>query len=142
MVSALINGFIGLGLSLYVGIKHFDCSLSDVLSWVVASNLAGIVALLATLKAESVPWMRQNLLNHTLKTWSFLAILYFFLLVVISPPFQGFNHFFAMLIPLLFSQGFGIILFGPIQDSLVRRQQLKVQELSSPEESSELTIEI
>ncbi len=123
MKSALINGFIGLVLSLFVSLHFFDGSVADVLRSVIVSNFAGMIALLVTLKLESFPWLRKHFLNHTLKTWSLLSVTYFMILFALAPSFQSYTHFFAMLLPLILSVGFGIILFGPIQDHFVRKQQ-------------------
>lgn len=127
MTSALINGFTGLTLSFWIGVEVFDFSPTEVLFFVLISNIAGLIALLSTLRAEQNSWLKKHLLNHFLKTWSFLAILYFGILLTFCPPLRDPKTLLCLALPLILSYGFGILAFGPIQDAIVRRGQKKTQ---------------
>jgi len=122
MISALLNGIVGLSLSILVGTQALNLTLVDSLRCVLSSNIAGLFALLTTLQAERFlkPW-----LNRSLKTWALLLILYLGGLIATAPVLRDSKTLVYLLFPLILSTGFSILVFGPIQDRLVRRQQRK-----------------
>jgi hypothetical protein len=123
MITAFMNGLIGLSVSLGIGTKYFEMDLADILIAVLAANFAVIIALLCTLKAEKIQWITKYVLNRSLKTWSFLSAIFLLIVTTASPPLRNLSTLAGMLFPLILSAGFGIIIFGPIQDGFVRRQQ-------------------
>lgn len=123
MIIALINGIIGLTLSIYLGTEILDLSLLSSLNCVLAANIAGFTSLLFTLKAEKTSWIKKYLLNRTLKTWGFLSIIFFGILFIFEPNLKNFKILSYLILPLILSTGFMIVLFGPIQDALQRREQ-------------------
>ncbi len=125
MTSALLNGLIGLCLSLGIGMRYYDQTWTDIAFTVLASNIAAFISLLATLRAERVTWIRKYLLNRSIKTWSFLTFFYFSILLSLSPTLHSSENFLGLILPLILSTGFAIIGFGPIQDRLVRQEQRK-----------------
>jgi hypothetical protein len=125
MKSAILNGTLGLALSLGIGTRLLNLDASNILMAVVAANLGAVLGLLLTLQAEKVSWIRTKLLNRSLKTWSFMILIFLGVLLSIAPVMRD-PHVLAYLIfPLVLSTGFGILIFGPIQDQIVRRQQRK-----------------
>lgn len=125
MIAALVNGLVGLGICLGIGLNLLHMGIGDIFISVLASNLASLLSLLVTLHAERIPWIKENILNRSLKTWGLLSCSYLGLLICLAPPLRQSPHFFYLLAPLVLSTGFAILLFGPIQDFLVRRQQRK-----------------
>jgi hypothetical protein len=131
MTSALINGFIGLGLSLWIGTQALDFSAKDIIYFVVISNFASVISLILTLAAEKNPWLKKTFLNHTLKTWAMLATLYYSILLFFCPLLRSTHALLYLSLPLILSTGFGILAFGPIQDQIVRKGQKKTPEIST-----------
>ncbi len=125
MIAAFIVGTIGFVISLWVGINFMKLDLTDVLLCILASNSAGLIALLSTLYAQKRFKCLQKLVRSSIGAWTFLSLQYFGILLLLSPPLRELSVFMAMFFPLILSTGFFIILFGPIQDFLVRQQQKK-----------------
>ena len=125
MTCALINGLVGLALSLLIGMGVLEFPFGEVIFIVLISNIAGLVSLLVTLRAEKSPWLKETWLNHFLKTWLFLAIQYFGILLGFCSSLRSPGSMLLLVFPLILSTGFGIIIFGPIQDIIVKRSQKK-----------------
>ncbi len=130
MIISLVSGFLGLFLSLMIGNFLLDINMIDLLSCVGISNLAAFVALLTTLRIErTLLFLKYTARRRAIKTWIFLAILYFGLLIVFVPMLRNPSTLLIFSIPLVLSTGFSILVFGPIQDRLIwRQQQHKIQE--------------
>lgn len=126
MISALLNGLVGLALCLGVGLYYVDLLPEEILYCVLVSNGAALVALLVTLKAEKYPWFKKKF-NRTLKTWGFLASLYYGMLLLLCPVLRDMQILLKMAFPLLISTGFCILVFGPIQDYFVRQAQRRAR---------------
>lgn len=126
MIAALANGMIGLALALVIGTRlGFD--VSDSLFCIFVSNVAALVSLLTTLQAERTQWLRKHFLNRSLKTWSILLLVYFGIIFYFCPMLRDGRTFLLMAIPLILATGFSILVFGPIQDRIVRRNQKKAR---------------
>jgi hypothetical protein len=130
MLTAVLNGCIGLSLSYGVGLFFLQLSGVDILRSIAASNLAAFVALLLTLKAEQMPWVKRVFLGRSLKTWPFLVMLYFWISLALSPILRDLWILLWMAFPLLLSTGFSLLIFGPVQDYFVARKQRKNRENS------------
>jgi hypothetical protein len=117
-----MNGMIGLGLALLIG-SRLGFDLRDSLFCIFVSNLAALVSLLTTLQAERTQWLRKFVLNRSLKTWSVLLFVYFGILFFFCPMLRDGKTFLLMIVPLVLATGFSILVFGPIQDRIVRRNQ-------------------
>jgi hypothetical protein len=128
MTLAFINGWIGLGLSLWIGRGVLDLDYSEIFLSVGASNLAALVALLVTLRAERVEWIKKNFLSRSFKTWALLTGIYFSILLSISPTLRSMENLVWLFPSLVLSVGFIIIIFGPIQDHFVRQRQKMAHE--------------
>lgn len=131
MVAAIMNGLLGIGTSLAIGIHYLGMSIEDILLCILVSNFAALVSLLATLKAEKNPWLVKVWLNRTLKTWFFLAVIYFGIQFTLCPPLRSSDPFLYLTFPLMFSTGFAMVIFGPIQDEFIKRQQKRAREARS-----------
>jgi putative effector of murein hydrolase LrgA (UPF0299 family) len=123
MRSALFNGTLGAALAWFVGTKILDLTLADVGLCLIAAQVAGLLALFVTLQTAKVPFLRKNVVNRSLKTWALLLLVFFGTVVLLAPPTRELRNGLWMTIPLVLSTGFCIVLFGPIQDFLVRREQ-------------------
>lgn len=130
MIAALLNGFLGLAITLAIGVGHFGLNIWDVLECILGSNVAAFTALLMTLQAERQPWILKYILNRSLKTWALITTLYFGILLALSPALRDVHVFLVLVLPLMLSTGFCIILFGPVQDYLVRQKQRKSSALT------------
>ena len=88
---------------------------------VLASNGAGMAALLLTLQSERRPWIRRHVLTRSWRTWTFFLSIYFGGMLLIAPPLREPRILAWLAIPLMASTGFTILIFGPIQDRLTKR---------------------
>ena len=126
MISALINGTVGLAALLGIGVRILDLSISDLLLAAVISNLGAFLSLIATLMAEKSVFFKRYL-NRSLKTWTLLISLYLGILLSFVPILRDFRTLAFLVLPLVLSAGFAIIAFGPVQDQIVRREQRRVR---------------
>jgi hypothetical protein len=125
MKAAIFNGLLGIFLAILSGLQILNLKWEDILLCVLASNLAALIALLGTLQIEKTYWFKKTRIHSAFKAWSVLASLYFSISIGLASPLQTFQNFLVLILPLILSTGFSFILFGPIQDQLVRRQQRK-----------------
>lgn len=125
MIAALLNGFIGTGLSFGLAMGILDFSFWECLLCLFAANTSAFIGVLLTLQAERITRGRGRWLNNGLKAWAFLTTIYCVILLSLAPPLRAFKPFIYLFLPLLLSTGFSILVFGPVQDILVRRQQRK-----------------
>ncbi len=130
MIIALINAIVGMSMSFFVGLQIFDMAFADILLSVLISNGSALVAMLLTLKIERTAWMARFKLKGFFGSWSILAGVYFGLLLSLCPPLREVGRLVYFLLPLLFSTGFSIIFFGPIQDWLVSRDQKRARTIT------------
>lgn len=122
---AFSNGIIGSIISFFLGISYLGLSPLEVLQCLGAANFASLISVLVTLTAERAKWIPNTRYFRTTKTWSLLVILYCSILIGLAPPLRETRNLTILFLPLLLSTGFAILVFGPIQDSIVRRQQRK-----------------
>jgi putative effector of murein hydrolase LrgA (UPF0299 family) len=123
MRSALFNGTLGATLAWLVGSKVLGLTLSEVGLCLIAAQVGGLLALFVTLKTAKVTFLRKYVVNRSLKTWALLLLVFFGTVALIAPPTRELRNWLWMTIPLVLSTGFCIIVFGPIQDLFVRREQ-------------------
>lgn len=131
MLLALFNCILGSALSFVIGLGLLHLRASQVLVSLVASQGSGLIALLLTLRAERITWIRGKVLNRSLKTWIFFAGLYIGLLLLFSPSLREPRVMAGLIVPLILSNGLCIIVFGPIQDWIVRWEQRKASREAS-----------
>src|SRR4051812_38411243 len=88
MMVALFNCILGVALSFGAGLGILHLDMDAILRSLLASQVGGLIGLLVTLRAERAPWIRANVLNRSLKTWTFFAAIYFGALLLISPALR------------------------------------------------------
>ena len=120
---AWVNGFLGVAGSLGIGLAVLGRSPEEIAWALAAVILAGFLALLLTLQAESVPWIRRRVLNRSLVTWTFFLSVYYGVQLALAPMLREPRVLAWMSIPLVLSNGFSILAFGPLQDWVVARRQ-------------------
>jgi hypothetical protein len=123
MLSAIFNGCLGVTLAFVIGSRVLGLSAGEIGLCILASEISGLLSLLATLRMERVPFLRRYLINRSLKTWALFLCIYFGIILLIAPAMRDWRHWLWMTVPLMLGNGFVILLFGPIQDFLVRRDQ-------------------
>ncbi len=128
MMSAFVFGTIGIASSYWLGSFYFRLTPSVIFLSILVSNVAGFVALLSTLTLERQDWARRYYMNRSITTWSVLSGFYFAILFICIPELRSFHVIGGMFLPLLFSTGFMIPLFGVAQDRIIGRAQRKAQE--------------
>ena len=123
-MAAWIVGGSGVLLSLWVGCYHFAFSVPEILFWIGVSNLAAFAGVLLTLQLEKVAWIKAYFLAGTARTWGFLTLVYFGVLLAPAPELREWPVLSWMFFPLLMSTGLMIPPFlGPAQDWIVRNAQ-------------------
>jgi hypothetical protein len=115
-----------MSLSLILGMGWIGLTPTDVGQCIFASEAAGLIALLGTLQAERRPWIKQHILNRSMKTWTLFLTLYFGPMLWMAPPLREPRNLMILWLPLALGNGLAIKIFGPIQDWIVRREQLKM----------------
>jgi hypothetical protein len=120
MKAALLNGILGSALTLFLGQTYLGIPWMDLLPTLFLANVAGLISLLLTLQIQRTKLYAQIPVKGFLKSWGFLISIFLMLLVPISKPLQEVRHLALLFLPLGMSLGFCILVFGPIQDFLVR----------------------
>lgn len=136
MVSAMLNGIVGTLLVFWLGGRFWGLDLSFAACAVVASNLAGFVALLSTLALERRKLSRRILMGNALKTWLFLALLYGGSIALLIPELRDATRLAILFIPLVMSNGFMLPLFGKAQDALIRWESRRAKKQKSSSETN------
>lgn len=122
MIMALFNGTIGLSLCLFLGLQILHLSPFEIGVSVVIANSAALFSLFATLEAEKNLSLKKTLLKGVLKTWIFLSLLFFSILLGLCPWLRDLHTFSIFFLPLILSTGFSLALFGPLQDLWVKHR--------------------
>lgn len=120
--------FIGLFGLLSVGIigsQVLALSFGEILFIWTVSLITGLFSLLTTLAAERNTWVKNHILRGSVLTWAFLVILYFGILLALAPQIRDVENLIWLFLPLMVAHGWTLLIFGPIQDQIVRRSQQK-----------------
>lgn len=120
---AWINGILGLTISCWIGTQWLGLSLAQMLLAVFWVVLAGWLALFLTTRAQSHPWIRRYLVRGFIRTWTFFLLIYFGTIYLTVGFLHDGKNVLYLIIPLVLSNGFSIIAFGPVQDWFVSREQ-------------------
>jgi hypothetical protein len=120
---AVFNGTIGVIATLVLGTTVLHLSWMDLIRALLISQVAGVIGLIVTLQAESVPWIRRYILRRSIMTWSFFLLIYFGILLGGNPVLRDVKTLAWLVVPIILNQGWCILIFGPIQDQIVRRKQ-------------------
>lgn len=122
------NTVLGMALSFALGMGLIHLNALEVGNCILASELGGLIALLGTLQAERRPWLKQHVINRSLKTWTLFLGLYFGTMLLIAPPLRDVKTFLILWLPLALGNGLAIKVFGPIQDAIYRREQIRARQ--------------
>ncbi|MEO5970477.1 MAG: hypothetical protein ABIQ95_11170 [Bdellovibrionia bacterium] len=125
MKAALTNGLMGLIGSFGVGLYLLGMTNTDIFICIVASLVASLLSLMFTLNAvKSYPSTKKP--NARLvRAWCILISIYLAILFLFAPPIRNAHTFLYLIFPLILTNGFSILIFGPIQDYLVSAEQKK-----------------
>jgi hypothetical protein len=122
------NTILGMALSFALGMGLIGLTPLEVGNCILASQIGGLIALLGTLQAERRPWLKQKVINRSVKTWALFLTLYFGPMLLIAPPLREMRTLLILWLPLALGNGLAIKIFGPIQDAIVRREQLRARQ--------------
>ncbi len=128
MTIAIVNGILGTTLCFILGLGFYDLSPSAIILAIFASNLAGFLSLMITLRAERIRWLRRYVLRQPSFTWFLLVFAYLAILLSVSPEMREPKTLAIFVGPLVLSTGFFIVIFGPIRDALMVRKQLQAKD--------------
>lgn len=123
MIVAFVTALIGSLVSLAIGTQWLQCSISDVFYLLLNSNIAALIALIITLRADQFPSPFKEWAAGTPRAWALLVTLYTGILLSLSPILREQEPLFYLFFPLVLSSGFAILAFGPIRDRMVRNSQ-------------------
>jgi hypothetical protein len=121
------NGLVGLGICLVFGWKFLDLSVLEAMACVLASNVAAFVGLILTLQAEWIGWIKKHILFHPLMSWGLLAIIYFGGILLSVPHLRSLKALLILTIPMIWSNGIMIVVFGPVQDRIFAASQRRAR---------------
>lgn len=134
---ALVIGFFGIFLSYSIGHLILDLSIFEISWGILVANIACLLALVFTLQIEKISWIREKVLNQSLKTWILLVAIYFLFLVGFAPQLRNFKNLMWLFVPLLMSEGIMILtVFGPIQDFIVKKTQMRMESRKFKQQSA------
>jgi hypothetical protein len=123
MRTALFNGILGVILVFGVGMRILGLTSGSLVECILATQLGAWVSLFFILRLERVSVVRRKLINRPFKTWILFLSAFFGVSVLAGAPLREFRNFLWLEFPLILTTGFAIIVFGPIQDFLVQRDQ-------------------
>jgi hypothetical protein len=125
MLSAFLCGTLGCAIGLWLGTQVLGLSPASSLRMLVAANVSGIVSVLTITNIQWVPAVKRLFLTNIKKTWVVFLAMSVGIAYALSPPDVSLKAFAWMLGPMFLSGGYCIIIFGPIQDRIVRYRQRK-----------------
>ncbi|NBU21531.1 hypothetical protein EBS43_09035 [bacterium] len=120
MKAAILNGVLGSVLTLFIGQRYLGLSTSELVLMLGVANLSGLISLLLTLQIQRTQLYIRLPVVGFIKGWSVLLALFLIFLVPFFESLRDIKTLAVLLLPLGMSLGFSIIVFGPIQDFLVR----------------------
>ena len=120
MKAAIFSGVLGSALTLFLGESYLGIHWIDLVPTLILANGVGLISLILTLQIQRTRLYSQIPIPGFLKSWALIISLFLMLLVPISKPLQSIHHLSVLLFPLSMSLGFCMIIFGPIQDFIVR----------------------
>lgn len=124
MRSALTLGTLGVLLLFGFGMGLLHWSAEECGRALGITLISGLISPLIILQGERFRILRRSIFRNGYITWVVFVILFFGLIWVFGPEaLRSLNAMLWMALPLSLSTGFSIIVFGPVQDSLVRTRQ-------------------
>lgn len=122
-MSAWLFGFIGVVLTYIVGTVKLGLSPADAAICVLSSNIAGICALLFYSWAMRSSTIRRRIMVTPASTWAVFLTVYFGTELALAAPLRDSYAFGWLALPTIFSTGFCVLAYGPIQDKIVSRSR-------------------
>jgi hypothetical protein len=122
MLSALLLTFTGVVLCYVVGVQWLGQDVLAVAQAVVATQIAGFCALLSTVNVQYIERLKF-LTRGAPRTWIFFLVIYVGMTILVGPKSFNVHIYSLMAAPLILTTGLSIIVFGPIQDRIMRRRQ-------------------
>lgn len=120
MKAAIFSGVLGSALTFFLGESYLNIPWIDLVPTLFLANVMGLISLILTLQIQRTRLYSQIPVPGFLKSWALIVGLFLMLLVPISKPLQNVSSLLILLFPLGMSLGFCILVFGPIQDFIVR----------------------
>lgn len=127
MKTALFCGTMGILAALWLGANVLDLSYGAVCQGLLATSVAGLTAVLVVVNGVYLPWIKKYILPNTFMTWAVFLSIYFGITVLFSPNAFTSHDFAVLIAPFMFSTGYIIIIFGFLQDRIMRRRQLRAR---------------
>lgn len=125
MITALICGTSGVLAAFWLGINILELPVAAIIQGLFATGLAGFIAVLTVVNGVYVPWVKKYIIVNTFMTWVVFLSIYFGITILFSPRVFTIHDYSVLIGPFMFSTGYIIIIFGPVQDRITRRRQLK-----------------
>ena len=118
--------FISVGFLLCFGLGHYlGLSIAEIICAIIASNVSGFLCLMMVTFGHQNKWFKKNIIPGPGMTWLVFTLQYFAVLVLLTPAIQDWHRFLILALPLIFTTGICIFIFGPIRDWLIKVQQTK-----------------
>lgn len=121
MTASCVSGIIGSAIVWLLGSRAFDLSPAALIRLCAVANLAGLLAITITVRAERIAWMKRNVLKGGVATWTLLSTIFLSVLCALSPEYREWKVAAVLTFPLIFAAGFSFPVFGWFQDRYVRR---------------------
>jgi hypothetical protein len=122
MVAAIFAGIASI-VTLALGKGIVGWSARDVLRVILVSNLAAWCCLPTTLALERVAWFKRSVISGWLRTWLLFTGIYFSVLLALEPGMREPRVFAILILPVIFTSGYTIFIYGPIHDFFIKRSQ-------------------
>lgn len=129
-MTAWINGILGILATVGIGVWALDLAPLEAFRCSLVSIASGFFAVTTVTRGEQVPFLKKRLFCNIYRMWAVFVSLYFSPMILLSPPIQNLRGFLWLAIPLIMSTGFSILIYGPIQDRLVRGAQRRERAFS------------
>lgn len=123
MLSAWILGSIGVILIYALGLLHLGLDWLDATRCFVGSEAGALAALFVYSKSMRHPWLRKNVMFNTLSTYVVFVSIYLGTELLLAPAMRDPQVFGWLVLPTILVTCFAILIYGPIQDSIVAREQ-------------------
>ncbi len=124
MLAALFSTLLGASLVFYFGTQNFGFTKFVLFHAILASNIAGFLDLTFITQTQNIPALKKIFSASISQTWVTLAVFYFAMLVILGPHQMILSSAGAwLLFPLILSAGVSTLLFGPLQDSIMKIRQ-------------------
>jgi hypothetical protein len=126
-MAAGIVAIVATFISFVIGIRVLGWEPGQVWCAIGASNIAAWCCLPVTLLGERVPWFKKYVIPGMLRTWAFFAAVYFAVFLALARDVREPHAFVWMVLPLMYTTGYMIFVYGPIHDFFVRRAQVRAR---------------